>query len=136
MQTLHTQFGDVSIDPSTVLTFPQGLPGFENCTQFKLLHEDHATPVVHWLQSLNDSAVMLPVVPVEVLQLNYQIELSDEECALIQLSRHEDVVLLLTLAREDGKVRVNTGSPILVNTASRLGFQKPGVVADIVFRNV
>ena len=49
MKINSTVFGTQEINPEEVLTFPQGIPGFENSTRFKLFHEEKATPVVPWL---------------------------------------------------------------------------------------
>jgi len=58
MTMIETRFGQVDIDPQTVLEFPQGLPGFEQFTRYKLLHEDKPNPQVMWLQSLDDADLM------------------------------------------------------------------------------
>ncbi|HSC79801.1 MAG TPA: flagellar assembly protein FliW [Chitinolyticbacter sp.] len=138
MQTVHTRFGEIQIDPNTVLTFPRGLPGFEHCQRFKLLHEDKPDPKVLWLQSLDEADLVLSVVSSELLGVNYQIQLTDDECALIDLQAGDEVTLLLILARPeaDGGIRANTVSPLVLNARSRLGLQKTGLQADIVFRNV
>ncbi|KPC52942.1 flagellar assembly protein FliW [Amantichitinum ursilacus] len=141
MTHLNTRFGEVDIDPANELTFPLGLPGFETFTRFVLLHEDKPNPTVRWLQSLDDTSVALSVVPASDLGLDYQIVLTDEEVALLQLERQEDVQLLLILSRRnthnglDGAIAANTFAPVILNVAARRGFQKTGLRADIVFRN-
>ncbi|KAF0814437.1 Flagellar assembly factor FliW [Andreprevotia sp. IGB-42] len=138
MQIVHTRFGDIEVDPDTVLTFPRGLPGFESLTRYKLLHEDKPNPTVLWLQSLDDAEVAFSVVQAELLGINYQIELNDEETALLGLDKPEDAILLLTLAKRDeskNSISANTVAPIILNTKTRKGLQKIGLHADIVFRN-
>ena len=34
-----TRFGELSIDPSQIITIPRGIPGFENSTRWTLFHE-------------------------------------------------------------------------------------------------
>ncbi|UXY17080.1 flagellar assembly protein FliW [Chitiniphilus purpureus] len=138
MQTINTRFGNVEVDPDTILTFPRGLPGFEQCTRYKLLHEDNPQPKVLWLQSLDDPDLAFSVINSELFGVNYQIQLSDEECALLQLQRPEDVLLLLMLMRPDRNegIRANTCAPLVLNVSSRIGFQKTGLRADIVFSNL
>ena len=67
---------NVAVDPDSVFTFPAGIAGFEQCTRFKLFHEE-GKPTVFWLQSLDQVDVMFPVVLPETLDLEYQIDLSD-----------------------------------------------------------
>jgi len=139
MTMIETRFGQVDIDPQTVLEFPQGLPGFEQFTRYKLLHEDKPNPQVMWLQSLDDADLMFSVIEANRLGLNYQIALSDDEVAMLQLKEPQDAVLLLILSRpESGSapVAANTRAPLVLNPVSRKGLQKTGVRADIVFSNL
>ena len=40
-----TRFGEFDAEPADVLSFPQGLPGFEPCRQFVLLSADDLHPL-------------------------------------------------------------------------------------------
>lgn len=140
MQVQSTRFGLLDIDPSTLIEFPLGLPGFEGLHQFKLFHEDKPDPSVLWLQSVEDADVSLNLIEAQRMGVNYQITLSDEECAVLQLTDPADVVLLLVISNHveqsgEAPIRANTASPVLINTKSGRGFQKVGLQADIVFRN-
>ncbi|SFZ72653.1 flagellar assembly protein FliW [Chitinimonas taiwanensis] len=137
MQIVTPRFGVLEIEENSLITFPDGLPGFDNCKRFKLLHEDVAEPKVLWMQSLDEPEVVISVIDANLLGLHYQLALSDAESALIQYTGGQDVILLLTLTRDgDGnKIQANTQSPIVLNAASRLALQKSGVRAEIVFTN-
>ncbi|MBL8508076.1 MAG: flagellar assembly protein FliW [Chitinimonas sp.] len=141
MQIITPRFGAIEIDEDTLITFPQGLPGFEGCKRFKLLHEDVPEPKVMWLQCLEDAEVVFSVMDASLLGFHYQLTLTDEERTLIQHAGKsapaDELVLLLTLSRdgEVGEIKANTQSPIVLNVASRLAVQKSGVRAEIVFTN-
>ena len=122
---------NVPIDPDTLFTFAKGIVGFENCKRFKLFHEE-GKATVFWLQSVDDTAVMFPIVAPEALDIEYQIELSDADCALIGLQSVEDVAVVLIVYRdeaESGKIAANTRSPVILNLKSRKGMQK--VLQDV-----
>lgn len=117
---------EVPVDPDTLFSFPNGLAGFEDCKRFKIFHEE-GKPTVFWLQSLDDTAVMFPIVAPELLNLEYQIELSDEDCALLGLENLEDAAVVVIVYRdeaEDGKIAANTRSPLILNLKNRQGMQK------------
>lgn len=137
MNIITPRFGALNIDDRTTIVFPQGLPGFESCRQFTLLHEEVPDPKVWWLQSIDDPEVVFSVIEAVLLGVNYQIVLSDAESELLQVDNIEDIALLLTLSRQDGggEIRANTQSPILLNVTSRLALQKAGLRAEIVFTN-
>ena len=47
--------GKVEVDESRVIEFPDGIPGFDNCTRFNLFHDaEQNAPQVFWMQSLDD----------------------------------------------------------------------------------
>lgn len=137
MQIDIERFGlkNVSVDPQTLFTFPEGFLGFEDCTRFKLFHEEGegaAEPTVFWLQSVDDSEVMFPVVAPDTFDIEYQIELSDDECALIGMQSLEDVAVVLVVYRDPadgGKIAANTRSPVILNLKTQRGMQK--VLQDI-----
>ncbi|MQM34828.1 MAG: hypothetical protein CRU72_10410 [Candidatus Accumulibacter phosphatis] len=122
---------DVPVDPDTVFTFDEGLAGFADCTRFKIFHEE-GKATVFWLQSLDDPDLSFPIVPPQTLDLEYQIELSDADCALLGLDGGDDATVALIVYRneaEGGKIAANTRSPIILNVRTRRGMQK--VLQDV-----
>lgn len=116
----------VEVDPETLFDFPKGLAGFEQCHRFKLFHEE-GKPTVFWLQSVEDADVAFPVISPERLDLEYQIELSDEDCALLELAQPEAAAVVVIVYRDEaqnGKIAANTRSPLILNLNSRKGMQK------------
>lgn len=117
---------DVPVNPDAVFSFPQGLLGFEDARRFTLFHEE-GQPTVFWLQSLDDPQLAFSVVSPEAIDVQYEMVLSEEDCALIDLKDPADVVVIVILYREEadnGKIAANTRSPLVLNTRSRLGMQK------------
>ncbi|WP_300451195.1 flagellar assembly protein FliW [Accumulibacter sp.] len=125
----HFDLKDVPVDPETVFTFAEGLAGFADCKRFKVFHEEgrEGKPTVFWLQSLDDSAVMFPIVAPETLDLEYEIELSDADCRLLELDNADDATVVVIVYRneaEGGKIAANTRSPIILNLRNRRAMQK------------
>lgn len=124
---INTEFGRQEIDPESIITLPHGMTGFADLTEYKLFHEE-GRPTVFWLQSTVDPAVRFPVTDPNLLNVAYEITLSDEEEALLQLDSPADLAILVTLARgqeEGAGIHANLLGPILINTETRIGLQKP-----------
>lgn len=124
---INSPFGTQTVDPDTLITLPAGMLGFPELTRFKLFHEE-GKPTVFWLQSVDDAAVRFPVTDPERLNVNYELTLSDQEVADLQLASIEDLVILVTLAKgeqDDAGIHANFLAPILINIAQRVGLQKP-----------
>ena len=117
---------NVPIDPETLFSFPQGIAGFEDCKRFKIFHEE-GKPTVFWLQSVDDAEVTFPIVIPEALDIEYQIELSDADCELIEVKSLEDVVVVVIVYRDEaqgGRIAANARSPVILNLNNRKGMQK------------
>jgi flagellar assembly factor FliW len=119
---------NVQVDPDTLFTFPKGMVGFEDFKRFKLFHEEGGG-TVFLLQSVDDAKVAFPVVAPDALDFDYEIELSDEDCALLGVGEDAaDVVIVVVVYRnapEEGeRVAVNTRSPVILNLKTRIGMQK------------
>ena len=117
---------NISVDPDTLFTFPEGIAGFEDSKRFKIFHEEGKT-TVFWLQSVDDTDAMFPIVAPEALDIEYQIELSDADTALIDVKNVEDVAVVVIVYRneaEGGRIAANTRSPVILNLKARKGMQK------------
>jgi flagellar assembly factor FliW len=129
-----TSFGEINVDPDKIITFPQGIPGFHDCTRFTLIHEDGSEGIVHFLQSIDQGDLAFSVGEPSQFGIHYQFTLSDEETALLELERPEDALVLLLLYKDDdaaAQVRAGTppvrgaiDSPLVINVKSHKGLQK------------
>lgn len=135
MKLTLPRFGsqEVSFSQDSVIEFPNGLPGFEDCKQFKLLHRDDGNePRVFWLQSINDPEVVFSITDPAQLKLNYNLSLSEEESKTLDVSEADDLCLAVMLTHpleESGEVQLNkisalTRSPIAINVTKRRAIQK------------
>jgi flagellar assembly factor FliW len=123
---INSQFGTHDVDPDTIITFPGGMLGFADQTRFKLFHEEDK-PTVFWLQCVDDAQLRFSVTEAGRLNVDYELALSDEDVATLQLSDPNDLAILVTLARgehEGAGIHANFLAPILINTAQRIGLQK------------
>lgn len=120
------RFGTLEVEPSKVIEFPRGLPGFEQCHRFTLFHpEGSEAPNYFILQSLDDVQVAFHLADPESFGFSYEISLSDEEIADLDLADPADaaVVVILTKSSDDEPLRANLNAPLIINLAARRGLQ-------------
>ena len=124
---INTRYGKQLVAKSSLLSFPEGLPGFEDLHEFKLFHEE-GTSTVHYLQSTEDPDIRLPLVTPAACQIDYRIELSDEETRQLQIAADDDILVMVTLSDNQGEahpgITANLMAPIIINAQSRIGLQK------------
>jgi flagellar assembly factor FliW len=105
MQELNTsRFGVISYNPENAIIFPKGiiqLEGYEDCTSYHLFHEEDGNRVLHYLQSLDDPELSFTLVDPTFLNIDYDLELSDEETELmkVQGNGEDELVIMLMVYR-------------------------------------
>lgn len=126
------RFGSLQIEPGKVIEFPRGLAGFEDNQRFSLFHpEGDAAPKYFILQSLDDAEIAFQITDPARLGFSYEIELNDEETALLKLSDPGEIAVAVIVWRDseaDGQagqstLRASLKAPLLINTRERCGLQ-------------
>ena len=124
MRVATERFGELDVDEQRVLTFPDGLAGFQTARQFTLV-EVEGNEAFLWLQSTEDPALaFLATVPWPFFP-DYEPELPDMDQQLLELQDAGDalVLCLLTIRRDAGEVTANLLGPLVVNQHTRRGRQ-------------
>jgi flagellar assembly factor FliW len=127
MEIKSSFLGEQSIDPNTIISFPNGIPGFEDQTRFKLFHQEGENPLVFWLQSLDDEALVFSVAEASTFNINYNFTLNDTEEAILGIKDDADTLILIILHKDDNvqpTVKGAINSPLVINSAKRIGLQK------------
>ncbi|SRR5581483_5970396 len=106
------------------LTFPAGLPGFEDYTAFALIEDDYYAPF-GWLQALDDPYISFLVVPPQAVAPDYALELSEEDRAALRLEPGVEPRLyaIVTVPQEVHALTANLKAPVVINPARRRGKQ-------------
>ena len=135
------RFGAIEVAEDKLIRFPLGLPGFEDCKLFALLHPDAEQTRIFYLQSTEQPDVAFSIASPDQFSLHYEFSLSDEELQLIGLAKSEDAAVMVILRQEEEQgasapIRAVLTAPLIINLATRLGLQKTmaNVGCDITLR--
>ena len=125
--TLETKvFGEVTIEEEKIITFPGGIIGFPDLTQFALLHdEDDGIATIHWLQSLQEPGFAMPVMDPLIVKEDYNPEVNDELLEALGDWKQEELLVLVTVTvpHELEKMTVNLKGPFVINSVNRKACQ-------------
>lgn len=125
--TLQTKvFGEVTIEEEKIITFPGGIIGFPDLTQFTLLQdEDDGIDTIHWLQSLQEPGFAMPVMDPLLVKEDYNPEVEDELLKVLGEWGQDELLVLVTVSvpQELEKMTVNLKGPIIINGANRKACQ-------------
>jgi len=114
-QIQSTRFGTFEVTPESVLEFPQGLIGLGGSRWVLVAPEPDS--VFLWLHSVEDPALALPVTRPWNFFSDYEVSLSDEETATLDLVEGEepDVWVTVRAADELEAFTANLKAPILIS---------------------
>jgi flagellar assembly factor FliW len=120
---VRSRFADAEVNPADVMTFPDGLPGFEGRRQFVLLDVPDMAPlrVLHAVNA--DEPCFLVVDPRRVLA-SYRNQLGAAD--RLRLGSTDDASLLwlaIVSVQDGGEVAVNLRAPIVIEPARMIGRQ-------------
>lgn len=126
MKIMTKVFGEITIDDDRIITFPKGIVGFPDLTEFALLHDsEKGSDSIHWLQSIQEPAFAMPVLdPLRVCP-DYNPEVDDEILKnLGELDQDEMLVLVtMTVPKDVKKMSVNLKGPIVINAVRKTAIQ-------------
>jgi flagellar assembly factor FliW len=112
-----------TVEAERAVTFPQGLPGFEDSRNFVLVTAPAFTPFT-LIQGDGDKAPSFVGIDPRLVDPAYRADLGRED--LTRLSAEPGQTLLwlaLVTANRDGHATVNLRAPIVINPASMQGLQ-------------
>lgn len=120
-------FGEIDLEEDKILTFDNGIMGFEELKRFTILfdNEEEGTPVISWLQSLDEEALAIPVINPLLVKPDYNPIVEDELLASLGELTEENVVILLsvTVPADAEKVTANLKAPFIINADTKKGCQ-------------
>lgn len=122
MKVQTKYFGEQEISEADILSFPFGLPGFEEERQFFL---QSFGEVFLLLQSVVTPQLVFVVVSPYPFFKNYTIDLSDAFTHQLAIEKPEDVTVLVIVSVQSpfSESTVNLKAPLIINSRNRTGKQ-------------
>jgi flagellar assembly factor FliW len=112
-----------SVKPAHVVTFPAGLPGFEECRSFVLLATDDDTPL-HYLTALDGPDASFLVIDPRNVQPGYKCDLTESDARRLGATPGTSLVWLSLVTIEGGgTVTANLRAPVVINPTLMIGHQ-------------
>ena len=120
---LRSRFADVAVNPGDIVSFPDGLPGYERARQFVLLDVESLAPL-KVLHAVNENDPCFLVVDPKSVLPTYRCELTASDRLRLNAADEQSLVWFSIVAvREDGSLAVNLRAPLVINPAGMLGRQ-------------
>lgn len=120
-------FGDIDLEESKIITFENGLFGFEEYKRFALLFnsETEERPAISWLQCVDEQSLALPVLIPTLVMPDYNPVVEDGVLTSLGDWNEENISVLVTITvpKDLKQMTTNMKAPIIINTDSMKGCQ-------------
>ena len=124
IQTKH--FGDIEADEEKLLTFKDGIPGFEELHTFLLIAEDEENgSYFYWLQSVDNPQTAFLMIDMIRFKPDYDPRVEAEQVADLESDDPADFVIynIAVMPKDVKEMTVNLRAPVVINPGKRLGKQ-------------
>lgn len=124
MQIKTAYFGEVEIEESSIIEFPEGVPAFEELKKFTILDTEEELPF-RWLQSIDREEIAFIMINPFLFKSDYEIKLSDMVIEKLKISSEEDVMIytIVVIPENMEDVTANLVAPVIINIREKLGKQ-------------
>lgn len=120
-------FGDVDLSDDKIITFNDGIMGFEECKKYTIIYDLDSSdePKISWLQSVDRKELALPIINPFVVDEAYNPIVEDEMLKpLGELTEENTIIFLaLTVPKDVKKMSANMKAPFIINCDTRKGCQ-------------
>ncbi len=113
-------FGEVEFSQEAIISFEDGLIGFENKKRFILIEKEDFKPF-SYLQSVDDGNLLFVVINPYFVEKNYQFFIAEEDLQFLEISDSQQLLLLaiVLLAERLEDFKVNLKAPLLINIQTK-----------------
>jgi flagellar assembly factor FliW len=117
-----TRFGTFAVDPTSVIQFPEGLPGFEQNRRFVLISSEEVAPL-HVLHAVDGPAASFLAVDPRFVLDTYRTTLAIGDRLKLDADDDMPLVWLVLVATDGDGATVNLRAPIVINPSVMIGCQ-------------
>jgi flagellar assembly factor FliW len=118
------RFGKLDVQENQVITFEQGMPGFEHLHRFMMIKPDEELPFT-FLQSIEDGQIAFILTNPFWFYSNYEFELSEEAIKQLNVSVPQDVAVwsIVSITEDLASSTINLLAPVVIHDKVKLGKQ-------------
>ena len=124
MKINTTRFGELEVDKKDIITFKDGLLGFEKLTKFFIVDPGDQTLIL-WIQSIDDAGTAFPMIEPKIFKPDYAVKLLPAELTSLSLDNLNDasIYTILTIPQVVTDMSANLKAPIVINNKTKMARQ-------------
>ena len=120
-------FGEVDISEEKIITFEDGLMGFEEYKDYTIIYDntDGNNSTISWLQSMEEPGLALPIINPYIIKEDYNPTVEGEVLDRLGEMTDENTVVfvILTVPSVVENMTANLRAPLIINADTRKASQ-------------
>ncbi|MEX0798633.1 MAG: flagellar assembly protein FliW, partial [Bacteriovoracaceae bacterium] len=89
MKVNTTRFGELQVNKEDIITFSEGVLGFEKLRQFFVVDPGDSTLIL-WMQSIEEAEVAFPIIEPKIFKPDYIAKLLPADMMAVELESLSD----------------------------------------------
>lgn len=120
----HKRLGEISFKEEDIITFPQGLLGFEKKKKYVVVDREDYYPFV-WMLNTDDPTTSFVMVNPLLFQQDYNPNITKRDLNEIEIDNPQSLLMyvIVTLNPDASQSTANLRAPILINITKNVGKQ-------------
>ena len=125
MKLKTKNFGELEVEEDKIITFNQGIPGFNELKEYIIINDEEADSPFCWLQSIEEPELAFVLINPFIICPDYNPNLPDAEVEKLgEATPDQYSVLSIVKVPEDVvQMSANLRAPIVINLNTRKGMQ-------------
>lgn len=125
MRFISRNLGEIEYAEDAVITFEEGIPGFEDTRKYVLVFSDERDFPFHYLQCIDNPDIAFVVTSPFLFVENYDFNLNDSVVNKLSIKNPEELYVygVVTVPKKVEFSTINLTAPIIINTTNRKGMQ-------------
>ena len=121
---VNSQLGELLLHEDSLISFPEGIFGYEYLKQFALVEIEETEPFI-WMIAIEEPEISLPMLRYKTVYPEYELNMSSTERRMLKLGQGDPfhVFFVVTVNEEKEQITANLKGPIVINLEERLGAQ-------------
>lgn len=118
-------FGSIELDKSSIISFPEGLPGFRDAMEFVIISNEDGNNPFHWLQCVDKPELTFVIIDPKYIDPEYIIDIEDSEVTILKLTDISKIIVLaiVVIPENIDDMTANLRAPVIINTEKKIGKQ-------------
>ena len=124
MKVNTTRFGELTVEKSDIITFKEGLLGFEKHKSFFVVDPGDSTLIL-WLQSTEDGSIAFPIIEPKIFKPDYKAHLLPSDMRGVEIENLSEarIYSILTIPSTIQEMSANLKAPIVINNQKQIAKQ-------------